>query len=392
MSKGFTLWNTNKGKTYSFQDRMIKDFVFRSGTGFLIHKYIGPELSNGTVSSLGTSSDSMSVNELTIQDVLVQENRDRKYDPDIVELIGCYQIVEPGFDLSQFGLMLSGDTILVEFHLNDHTQKLGRKLMAGDVLEPVHLRDDLPLDQNAGPIPKYYVVQDCFRPATGYGPTWFAHLWRVKCIPIMDTQEYRDILHNKDKQNIADPSWTNTFGSEKGTGYGVTNKNNNNTESPATSTLQNDLLVTKLVSDAAKEAVRRRSFFIRHLYMRPADKEIRDGLIKWVLDNDAVPPDFTGDFIPSGDHFPEEPEDGDYFVRTDYEPDALFKREQNVWRKVQDNWRIEWVPAHRVLQTYLDNNNITVIGPTDADTFPEQQALSNAVLPSGYFLPDKKKD
>ena len=28
------------------------------------------------------------------------------------------------FDLSQFGIMLSGDTILVEFHLNDHVEKL----------------------------------------------------------------------------------------------------------------------------------------------------------------------------------------------------------------------------------------------------------------------------
>jgi len=74
---------------------------------------------------------------------------------------------------------------------------IGRKLMTGDVIELPHLRDDTSLDATVGEIKKYYVVQDSNRSASGYGPTWYSHLWRVRCTPIVDTQEFRSILHNE---------------------------------------------------------------------------------------------------------------------------------------------------------------------------------------------------
>ena len=45
--------------------------------------------------------------------------------------------------------------------------------MTGDVLEPVHLRDEYALHQAADPIPKYYVVQEGTRPVSGYDITGF---------------------------------------------------------------------------------------------------------------------------------------------------------------------------------------------------------------------------
>jgi len=46
------------------------------------------------------------INELTIQDVLFGETRDRKYAEDVIELRGTYNISDSDFDMSQFGYML----------------------------------------------------------------------------------------------------------------------------------------------------------------------------------------------------------------------------------------------------------------------------------------------
>jgi hypothetical protein len=396
MAKGITLWHSGrKTKDYQFQDRIAKEHIERSGTSFNVHKYIGPYQQSPTDPTVSIPSDGNLPNELTVQDLTVLETRDRKYDTNIVDLHGCYIVQEPGFDLTQFGIMMSGDVILVEFHLNDHTERLGRKLMSGDVLEVVHLRDELPLDQNSAPIPKYYVVQDAIRPPAGYGPTWYAHTWKVKCTPITDTQEYMDILHNPAGQADTTLDWQDSIGSTSadGTGLGVPNNSGiTPSTSGSASTLAADIQATQLVAQAATEAVRKRAFFIRHLYMRPANCNVRDGLIKWIMDDDALPPNWIGDFIQSGVTFPENPSPGDYFIRLDYEPVALFLRVENVWRRVQDAWRTEWTPASRILDGYLRNNNITIVDPSSTGSFPEKQPLADAVLPRADILPGTKED
>ena len=76
---------------------------------------------------------------------------------------------------------------------------LGRKLMSGDVLELPHLADDTGLDNSAGPIRKFYVVEDVVREAAGFDANWWPHLIRVKCQALVDTVEYRDILGDGDE-------------------------------------------------------------------------------------------------------------------------------------------------------------------------------------------------
>jgi hypothetical protein len=397
--KGLKLWQDGlKTKNFQFQDRILKDYIDRSGTAFLVHKYIGPYEQDAKDPSISLPKNKTYLNELSIQDILVLENRDRKYDPAVIELRGCYQVPTPGFDLSQFGIMLSGDMILVEFHMNDHIKKVGRKIMAGDVFEVLHMRDYNSLNEAADPIPKFYVVQECLRPSSGYGPTWYPHIWQAKCTPIMDTQEYRDILHNPEKKTDTAESWKDQFGTQTVTGEGVVDLsgNNVNANAGAVSTMNKDLQITKLVDEAAKERVRKRGNFIRHLYMRPANQQVKDGLIKWVLNDDNVPPNWTGDFIQSGEAFPQSPTDGDYFVRTDYDPECLFRycviNDAGVWRIVQENWRQEWVPAGRILEGYLQNFNISIFGPRVEDTQPEKQNLADVILPQADFLPGKRED
>ena len=379
MVNGVSLWRgTTKGKTYAFQDAHIKNFIERSGTLLQCHKYIGTSEPN--------------TNELSIQDITVLENRDRKYDPSIVDLMGCYQIQEAGFDLTQFGAILNNDIIYLEFALNDHIQKLGRKLMVGDVLEAVHLRDEDPLNQSSDPIPKYYVVQDCTRPVTGYGSTWFPHIWRAKCGPIADTQEFRDIIHNNKIDTSL--SWQDAFGIQTVTGTGVDDLTgaDPNEGAGSASTLNKELEISRTITRAAAEKVKKRNFFIRHLYMRPANTKVRDGLLTWIMNDDMVPPNWTGDFLPSGITFPQTPTDGDYFIRTDYDPETLFLRQNGCWAIVQNDWRTDWTPAGRLLDSYLRNNNITVVDNTDTGTFAEKQNLADVISPQADYLPDTRKD
>ena len=86
------------------------------------------------------------------------ENRDRKYDPDVYDLRGVYNVSDNDFDLTQFGLFLTNDTLFITFHINDMIERLNRKLMPGDVLELPHLRDELLLTAEKEAINKFYVA------------------------------------------------------------------------------------------------------------------------------------------------------------------------------------------------------------------------------------------
>lgn len=163
------------------------------GVDVLVHKYIGPG------SPLpGASSPSMPIyngtNPFQIQDLLFLENRDRKYDPDIYLLRGVYNMQDIDFNLSQFGLFLQNDTVFITFHINDTVEKLGRKIISGDVIELPHLKDEHALNDLNFALKRFYVVEEVNRAAEGFSVTWYPHLYRAKCKPLVDSQEFKQIL------------------------------------------------------------------------------------------------------------------------------------------------------------------------------------------------------
>jgi hypothetical protein len=188
------MWRDGKhSKDYQFFDKTISEQFQVGGTGVLIHKYIGPPTDGPTGDATQPSYANQS--EMNIQDLLFLENRDRKYDPDVYTTRGIYTVSDHDFDLSQFGLFLSNGTIFINFHLNDLVATLGRKLMSGDVLELPHLKDyNTTSDTIPIALKRYYVVSDAKWPTEGFSPTWFPHLWRAKCTPLVNSQEYKDIL------------------------------------------------------------------------------------------------------------------------------------------------------------------------------------------------------
>ena len=136
-----SLYRPEKTRDYEFMDRIILEQFSVGGTDFYIHKYLGPKNTPEGESTADQPFYSNGVKETNIQDMLFLENRDRKYDEDIYVIRGIYSVTDADFNLSQFGLFLSNDTLYCTIHINGSVKTLGRKIMPGDVIELPHLKD-----------------------------------------------------------------------------------------------------------------------------------------------------------------------------------------------------------------------------------------------------------
>lgn len=188
-----SLYNPKKSNNYRYIDRLVKEQLYAGGTDLFIHKYLGTTGDPNSTDATQPVYDKM--DPTNIQDLLFLENRNRKYDQDIYCIRGHYQVQNLDFDLSQFGLFLTNDIIFITVHYNQMIESLGRKVMVGDVIELPHLTDYHPLNET---IPvglrRYYQVTDGAYASEGYSATWYPHLWRIKCEPLVDSQEFSDIL------------------------------------------------------------------------------------------------------------------------------------------------------------------------------------------------------
>ena len=189
-----SLYRPEKGNDYKFIDKTAWEMFQVGGTDVFLHKYIGPGSSGSAADATPTTPFYNAPNETQIQDLLFLENRDRRYDPDVYILRGVYSVQDLDFNLSQFGLFLQNDTIFITFHINDTVEKLGRKLISGDVVELPHLKDDFALNDLTFALKRFYVVEDVTRAAEGFSNTWYPHLYRAKCKPLVDSQEFKQIL------------------------------------------------------------------------------------------------------------------------------------------------------------------------------------------------------
>ena len=336
-----SLWKKEKTNDFHFMDKVIREQFMVGGTGVLVHKYLQPAdqgASNDPTRPNYRADDIL--NETKIQDLLFLENRDRIYDPDVYELMGVYNVGDQDFDLTQFGLFLSADTIFISFHINDMVDRLGRKLMAGDVIELPHVRDDLLLDQSKPAVNKFYVVQDASRAAEGFSQTWYPHIWRIKASPMTDAQEYRDILQQS---------------AEEGSGV--------DTLKEALSTYQAELKISNAIIEAGEKAVPK--------YEQNTSNLVNDTTKKYQYNH--------GEQVDQGNNFPITPEQGQFFVRTDYMPNAMFVFRGTRWQRVSE-YNDNTTMRDRVFNAgpFINNNATTVIGNKE---MPERQALSQVIKP-----------
>lgn len=336
-----SLWNNNKTNDYYFMDKNILEQFKIGGTGVLVHKYLGPSVGGVDDPSLpnyqaGSDDNPFGwVDETSIQDLTLMENRDRKYSDDVFELRGIYNVNDNDFDLTQFGLFLTQDTVFITFHINDMIETIGRKLLPGDVLELPHLLDETDLEVIGKPIPKFYVVQDGNRGSEGFSQTWRPHIWRVKMGPITDGQEFSDILGSNDQED-------------------------------SLATVVSSYNKTLDINDKVKQAAEENSM----IYDSPMASHIYDNTADTTY---AFPAS-----IPSGSTFPESPNQGDKFIRDDFFPRRLFERVGARWRKISDedqsvDWYEKTFNAGGFVKDSLEETTVT------SKTFAERQLISNPV-------------
>jgi hypothetical protein len=396
-SAGFTLTFSN---TTGIN---VNDFVFGTGipagaqvssktsTTVTLNILTTMAVATGTTIGFGPDASKPSYanqSEQNIQDLLWLENRDRKYDRDVYKMRGIYQRADQDFDLSQFGLFLQTGTIFMVFHLRDMVDQIGRKLISGDVLELQHLKDydalnaDLP-----AALKRYYVVGDASFASEGFSPTWWPHLWRVKLNPLVDSQEYKDIL-----DNIAAGETTNTPVGQ------------------ILSTYDKFLDINQSIVTQAEIDVPKSGYDTGPIYTLPTTRTGEDPIGAPITADNAgilagntaptadsgvssplrkVSGYLTGDGIApnglttgAGVAFPANPSEGDYFLRLDYLPNRLFRYSGRHWARVEDAVRTTLTPGvdnKTQRMTYV--NNTTTYTDADGVTHNERQPLSRVLTP-----------
>lgn len=353
-----SLYRPNKGSDYNFFDNTISEMFTVGGVDIMLHKYLGPQ-DTGAISPSEPGATGITA----IQDLLFLETRDRKYDTSVYTMRTVFRINDADFDLTQFGLFLTGDTIFAVFHYNDMIDTLGRKIMVGDVVEMPILRDFDPLDNSIQyALKRFYVVQDATRAAEGFSPLWYPHLWRVKLQPLVDSQEYKDILNNLDLNSDGDVD-----NRDKGL-IGQLSTYNKLIEI-------NDAVVARAEEDVPKSGYDTSSIYIEALGVDglPADSDAleasqatntRDGAVtdassdvkdassqyytstakvEGYLTGDALPP--NGQSVAAGLSFPTGVTAGDYYLRLDYVPNRLFRYDGRRWVKIEDGVRTNLTPG-----------------------------------------------
>jgi hypothetical protein len=398
------MYRPEKGNDFRMLDRNIAEQFQVGGTDVYVHKYVGPVDPVSGEATPATPVNGNPIPELGIQDVLFMENRDRKYDPDVFIMRGIYTMQDIDFNLMQFGFFLSNDNVMITFHLKNTVETLGRKLMIGDVLELPHLRDEYALNDSMTALRKFYVVSEINRAATGYSQTWYPHLLRAKCEPLVNAQEYAQILN---QEVSADPNTGIPTGVPDGTTLAdVFSLYNKNIE-------VNNQIIAQAEADAPLSG-----YDTNHLYVLPvtdsqqslaledASNEERDAsqddqsvdassvyvnpeknMYVGYLTSDGIPA--NGAPYTSGIDFPSSPYKGAFCLRIDYMPNRLFRFDGQNWVYQESNVRMTMTnkpkdgkPDNNAntrqtqIGSFINNNATSTI---NSKQVVERQSLSKAL-------------
>ena len=370
-----SLYKPQRGNDYSFIDKQVYEMFTVGGTDINIHKFLGAE-NPSDADATADQPQYDAVKETNIQDLLFLENRDRKYDPDVYTMRGIYNVQDIDFNLSQFGLFLSNDTLFLTIHINSSVKTLGRKVMAGDVVELPHLKDEYALNDLSFALKRFYVVEDVNRAAEGFSQTWYPHLYRLKLKQIVDSQEFKEILD---------------LPAEEGADGGDTLRS-------LLSTYDKEMQINNAVVAQAEADAPKAGYDTSHYYSLQIDENGNTELVD--TDGDNIPDTMQsavksgyngyllGDGIPTngeqfghGISFPLDNSTGDFFLRTDFSPNRLFRFDGARWVKQEDNVRMTLTGTNtRTHQkgTFINNTTTNTIA---GESVTERQSLSKALRP-----------
>jgi hypothetical protein len=313
--------------------------------------------------------------------------------------------------------------------------------MSGDVLELPHLKDEYALDDASVALKRFYVVQDVTRASNGFSQTWYPHLLRVKCVPLVDSQEYSEILNADsgagDGSSLRDIISTYNRNIQINeqivaqaeldaplSGYDTHQMYVLPTDDSGAIMIQDTSLDTHL-PDASWDWTDTSGATVS--LTAPTDPALGD---KWLDNNNVDDPTLkiwngnfwqgnavdassmfkspkkdlyvgylTGDGRPPngapysfGINFPSSPIEGQFHLRTDYMPNRLFRYNGQHWMKFEDNVRMtmtnkpsdgnQTTPNSQTRQTqrtsFINNTTTATIA---GQIVQERQALSKVLKP-----------
>jgi len=430
-----SLYRPEKGNDYKFLDKNISEMFQVGGTDVYYHKYLGPkDPLAGEATATTPQYNNTSVT--NIQDLLFLENRDRKYDTSVYIIRGVYNVADLDFNLSQFGLFIDNDTMFMTVHINDTVTSIGRKPVAGDVIELPHIKDEFALNVGDKSLPAFFSIEEVGRAAEGFSRTWYPHLYRLKLKKLAGSQQFADILNKPTDQdaNFVGDWDANTvylpgqIVRYQGTLYTVTATTTAGTLPTNTSyfaayggTVLQDILTTQgknleindaIIAQAEADAPKS-GYETQQFYTLSVNNQGQTALL--TVDDTTIPPDASstlldtsragqtpqrpgysgyllGDGIaPNGADFghgiafPAGAYEGDFYLRTDYMPNRLFRYDGVRWIRHEDAVRhtLTNTDARHTLKTsFINNTNTDTI---NNETVEERQPLSKALKPRADF-------
>ena len=362
-----SLYKPEKGNDYKFIDRQASEMFQVGGTDVYLHKYIGTEATdaNGNV---------VAKDHTQIQDLMFLENRDRKYDPSVYRIRGMYNVQNIDFNLSQFGLFIDNDTLFMTVHINDFIKYIGRKPMSGDVLELPHLKDNFALNDFDVGLPRYYVIEDVGRASEGFSVTWYPHLYRLKLKKVTDSQQFADIFNKAALDANGDPltdgttlkDLLSTFNKEIAINDAEIAEAEANAPLSGYETRQ---FYTLAVDENGKPRIETAdetaldASNASYNASETASAPVRTGYTGYLVGDGWAPNGLnSGAQFGHGIQFPDAPGIDDYFLRTDFMPNRLFRFDGARWVKVEDSVRMTMTnnDQRQTLKTSFINNTTSI--------------------------------
>ena len=319
----------NMTKNSRFLGKLMKRHIDMSGVYCNIYRFLGTfaqdedelgirkddKKSDQTIEKSGQEPTDIG-SFLGVQDTILNENRDRAYDFEEIPVIkGVYSVSQNELEYARFGLALSNDIITMEFHQGSIETELGRRLIPGDVIELPHLRE-VGIDGRVAN--KWYEVASPVWSPTGYDPMYARHIVGVILKPLRHQQEFLDLFEREDEygKTLAEQA------SNRDAMMAITEANQEKAGEHAYTTWWDATIMWFDPDHPSQEPYR------------------------WY--DDGKPP--NGEPVSQGNSFPPNPQQGDWFLRTDLVPNRLYRFQQSRWKLHQVDQKRDWQPYNWVVK------------------------------------------
>jgi hypothetical protein len=243
---------------------------------------------------------------------------------------------------------------------------------------------------------RFYVVTDVSRPASGYSQTWYPHLVRAKCTPLVDSQEFAEILDapQKDSQGNVVPGTLRDIISTYNKNIEINNAVIAQAEldSPSAGPDTTGMYILPLKADG-------KSLDVTDTTLTDADASTDNPAMDTTmvlrtpthnlyvgygnLEQDGIPP--NGAPYTFGITFPSSPVIGQFHLRNDFLPNVLFRWDGNHWLKFEENVRMNL--THQGTDNTTDRGQYDqsiVYQPGDRIAFGSEQFVCVKTTAAGF--------